>query len=158
MIVKQQAESYLTFKLDNELFAINVIKVLEILEVIPIAKVPMSPAFMRGVINLRGNILPVIDTRNKFGMNENSFTIDNCIIVVSIGNGKDPLLVGALVDAVREVVEIPEEAIQPSPGIGVFCRDEFVTAMGKTGDDFVMILDVDKVFAANELLTYQLNP
>src|SRR3954469_3181636 len=118
MNVLQQADSYLTFTLDSALFAIGVSKVLEILEIKPIVKVPMSPAFMRGVINLRGNILPVIDARIKFGMPDAPFTIDSCIIVIGIGEGKEPLLVGVLVDSVREVIDIPDEAIQPSPGIG----------------------------------------
>src|SRR6476620_9314049 len=101
MSIIQQTESYLTFKLDNELFAINVGKVLEILEVKPITKVPKSPLFMRGVINLRGNILPVIDTRNKFSMPKEDFTIDTCIIVLNIDTGTDVLLVGAIVDSVQ---------------------------------------------------------
>lgn len=151
MAVKQQAESYLTFTLNNGLFAINVVRVLEILEVIPIAKVPGCAAFMRGVINLRGNILPVIDTRGIFGMNERPFAIDTCIIVMSIGGNKEPILVGALVDAVKEVVEISNEAIQPATGIGPFYKDEYMTGMGKTGEEFVMILDPDKVFAAPEM-------
>lgn len=148
----QQADSYLTFTLDSALFAIGVSKVLEILEIKPIAKVPMSPAFMRGVINLRGNILPVIDARIKFGMPETPFTIDSCIIVIGIGTGKDTLLVGVLVDSVKEVIDIPDTAIQPSPGIGAFYNNELVTGMGNTGGDFAMVLDPDKVFAAEELV------
>jgi purine-binding chemotaxis protein CheW len=151
MNVLQQADSYLTFTLDSALFAIGVSKVLEILEIKPIVKVPMSPAFMRGVINLRGNILPVIDARIKFGMSDAPFTIDSCIIVIGIGEGKEPLLVGVLVDSVREVIDIPNEAIQPSPGIGAFYNNELVVGMGSTGGDFAMILDPDKVFAAEEL-------
>ncbi len=147
----QQADSYLTFTLDAALFAVNVTKVLEILEIKPIVKVPMSPSFMRGVINLRGNILPVIDARNKFGMADAPFTIDTCIVVIGIGAGKDPLLVGVLVDSVREVIEIREADIQPSTGIGAFCNSELVLGMGSTGDNFAMILDPDKVFAAEEL-------
>jgi chemotaxis signal transduction protein len=152
MNVLQQAGSYLTFTLDNELFAVNVTRVLEILEIKPIVKVPLSPSFMRGVINLRGNILPVIDARNKFGMADTPFTIDSCIIVMGIGAGKDPLLVGILVDSVREVIEIRETDIQSSTGIGAFCNSELILGMGSTGDNFTMILDPDKVFAADELI------
>ena len=149
-MAKQLAESYLTFKINNELFAINVVKVLEILEVKPVAKVPMSPSYMMGVINLRGNILPVIDTRTKLGMVQTPLTKESCIIVVNIGSEKNPLLVGALVDAVKEVIEIADEAIQPSLEIGVFCKDEFVTGVGKTGEQFALILDPDKVFVTEE--------
>lgn len=152
MNVLQQADSYLTFTLDSALFAVGVSKVLEILEIKPIVKVPMSPAFMRGVINLRGNILPVIDARIKFGMRDAPFTIDSCIIVIGIGEGKEPLLVGVLVDSVKEVIDIPDETIQPSPGIGAFYNNELVVGMGSTGGDFAMILDPDKVFAAEELV------
>jgi purine-binding chemotaxis protein CheW len=152
MMVLQQADSYLTFTLDKELFALPVSKVLEILEIIPIVKVPLSPSFMRGVINLRGNILPVIDARIKFGIPVAPFTIDSCIIVVGVGTGKEPLLVGVLVDSVKEVIEIPDTAIQPSPGIGAFCNNELIFGMGNTGNGFAMILDPDKVFAADELI------
>lgn len=148
----QQAGSYLTFTLDKELFAINVSRVLEILEIKPVVKVPLSPSFMRGVINLRGNILPVIDARIKFGMMDTPFTIDSCIIVMSIGSGKEPLLAGVLVDSVREVIELGDAAIQPSTGIGTFCNNELIVGIGNTGDHFAMILDPDKVFAADELM------
>lgn len=147
----QQTESYLTFKLDNELFAISVSKILEILEVKPITKIPKSPLFMKGVINLRGNILPVIDSRNKFGMPEKDFTIDTCIIVLNINTGKDLLLVGAIVDTVQKVIDIPADAIQPSIGMGAFYREDFIYGIGKVDDDFIMILDIDKVFSAEEL-------
>ena len=148
----QQADSYLTFTLDAALFAVNVTKVLEILEIKPLVKVPLSPSFMRGVINLRGNILPVIDARNKFGMADTPFTIDSCIIVIGIGGGKDPLLVGVLVDSVREVIELWAADIQPAAGIGAFCNSELILGMGNTGDNFAMVLDPDKVFATDELI------
>jgi purine-binding chemotaxis protein CheW len=152
MNLMQQADSYLTFTLDRELFAVKVTRVLEILEIKPIVKVPMSPSFMRGVINLRGNILPVIDARIKFGMAGTPFTIDTCIIVMGIGSGKDPLLAGVLVDSVREVIELREADIQPLTGIGAFCNNELIVGMGNTRDNFAMILDPDKVFAADELI------
>jgi purine-binding chemotaxis protein CheW len=152
MMVLQQTDSYLTFTLDSALFALPVSKVLEILEIIPIVKVPLSPSFMRGVINLRGNILPVIDARIKFGIPDAPFTIDSCIIVVGVGTGNEPLLVGVLVDSVKEVIEIQDAAIQPSPGIGAFCNNELIVGMGNTGNGFAMILDPDKVFAADELI------
>lgn len=151
MSMIEQTESYLTFKLDNELFAINVGKVLEILEVKPITKVPKSPLFMKGVINLRGNILPVIDTRNKFSMPEEDFTIDTCIIVLNINTDKDSLLVGAIVDSVQKVIDIPTESIQPSMSMGAIYREDFLTGIGKVDEDFIMILNIDKVFSAEDL-------
>jgi len=146
-----QTESYLTFKLDNGLFAINVSKVLEILEVKPITKVPKSPSFMKGVINLRGNILPVIDTRDKFCMPHEDFTIDTCIIVLNINTGSESLLVGAVVDSVQKVIDIPAESIQPSPSISSVYREDFINGIAKADEDFIMILNIDKVFSAEEL-------
>jgi len=153
MSVKTQTQSYLTFKLDNELFAINVSKVLEILEIQPITKVPKSPSFMKGVINLRGNILPVIDARIKFSIPEEAYTIDTCIVVLSIDTDKEPLLVGAVVDSVQKVLDIPEQAIQPSSSISTFYREDFISGVGKVEDTFIMILDADKVFATNEFFS-----
>ncbi|MEP7250913.1 MAG: chemotaxis protein CheW [Ginsengibacter sp.] len=144
-------DSYLTFKLDNELFAINVGKVLEILEVKPITKIPKSPSFMKGVINLRGNILPVIDTRDKFCLPGKDFTIDTCIIVLNINAGTEPLLVGAVVDSVQKVIDIPAEVIQPSMSMGAFYREDFINGIGKIDDEFIMILNIDKVFSAEEI-------
>jgi purine-binding chemotaxis protein CheW len=155
MLMTQQTQSYLTFKLDNELFAINVGKVLEILEMKPITKVPKSPSFMRGVINLRGNILPVIDTRNKFCMSHQEFTIDTCIIVLNINTGDDSLLVGAIVDSVQKVIDIPEELIQPAISMGVVYREDFINGIGKADEDFIMILNIDKVFSADEVLAIE---
>ncbi|HEY0054556.1 MAG TPA: chemotaxis protein CheW [Pedobacter sp.] len=146
-----QTDSYLTFKLGEELFAINVSKVLEILEMKPITKVPKSPDFMKGVINLRGNILPVVDTRNKFAMPEAEFTIDTCIIVLSIDNGKDALLAGAIVDSVQKVIDIPAGNIQISPSMGSLYREDFITGIGKVEDQFIMILNIDRVFSTDEL-------
>src|ERR1700712_3952079 len=125
MSMMQPTESYLTFKLDGEIFAINVSKVLEILEMKPITKVPKSPSFMTGVINLRGNILPVIDTRNKFSMPRENFTIDTCIIVLNINTGNDSLLVGAVVDSVQKVIDIPAELIQPSTTMAAIYKEDF---------------------------------
>src|SRR5687767_4509396 len=149
MSVNTNTHSYLTFKLDNELFAITVSKVLEILEIQPITKVPKSPSFMKGVINLRGNILPVIDTRIKFSIPETSHTIDTCIVVLSIDTDKEPLLVGAVVDSVQKVIDIPEQAIQPSANLGAFYREDFISGVAKVDDTFIMILEADKVFASN---------
>jgi purine-binding chemotaxis protein CheW len=150
MSVKNETTSFLTFKLDEEVFGINVQQVLEIVEVTPITKVPGSLKCMRGVINLRGSILPVIDTRAKFKMTDTSFTVDTCIIVLSINSNNETLLVGALVDAVQKVIELPQENIQPSNSMGVLYEEKFITGMGKTDHGFIMILDVEKVFSVQD--------
>src|SRR5688572_31143374 len=111
----QTMQSYLTFRLAEELFATNVNKVLEILEIPKITKVPHSPAFMRGVINLRGSVLPVIDARAKFGLSETSDTVNSCIMVLEISMQEQDIKIGAVVDAVQEVIEIAPQEILPAP-------------------------------------------
>lgn len=143
--------SYLTFKLRNEIFGANVAKVLNILEMTKITKVPNSPSFMKGVINLRGSVLPLIDTRIKFDMGETVYSANTCILVLDIEMGGDTVHVGALVDSVIEVIEIEEVHIQPPPSIGSKYKSEFIDGMAKIGDDFIMLLNMDLIFSTNEL-------
>jgi purine-binding chemotaxis protein CheW len=143
--------SYLSFRLDQETFAVNVGKVLEILEVPHLTKVPRSPEYMRGVINLRGTVLPVIDSRVKFGLPSAPFTVNTCIVVLSIEIENDTLVIGALVDAVQEVLEVDESEIQPPPSLGSKYRSEFIRGMLKVEDIFIMVLNIDRVFSADEL-------
>ena len=146
--------SYLTFKLGDEIFAANVSKVLNILELTKITKVPKAPDYMKGVINLRGTVLPVIDTRIKFGMTPTEFNVNTCILVLDIDIENESLHVGGLVDAVQEVLEIELNQILPPPNIGSKYRSEFISGMYKLNEEqFIMILDMDKVFSAEELLT-----
>lgn len=146
-------QSYLSFKVGEELFAASVEKVLEILEVTKITKVPKSPAYMRGVINLRGSVLPVIDTRQKFGMPPMAETVNACIMVLNIEMEGDTLMLGALVDAVQEVLEIEQGQIKPAPSIGSKYKSEFIEGMAKVQEHFIMILNMDKVFSSDELIT-----
>ena len=142
---------YLTFKLADEIFALDVAKVREILEYTSITKVPQTPEFMRGVINLRGSVVPVIDMRLKFGMSATEQTINTCIIVVEVTLDGDTTVLGALADSVQEVVEMEPELIEPAPHIGTRLNTDFIKGMGKHEDQFVMILDIDRVFKAKEL-------
>jgi purine-binding chemotaxis protein CheW len=143
-------ESYLTFGLGDEIFATNVNKVLEILEIPKITKVPHSPPFMRGVINLRGSVLPVIDARSKFGLSEISDTVNSCIMVLEISIQEQHIKIGAVVDAVQEVIEIAGAEILPAPSIGSKYRGEFIQGMVKANEQFIMILDLDKVFSSED--------
>lgn len=145
-------ESYLSFKLQKESFAVNVSKVIEIMEVPPITRVPKSPEYMRGVINLRGTVLPVVDTRLKFGLPKVADSINTCIIVFSIQLETEVIMVGALVDAVQEVFEFNEEGLKPPPSIGGRYKNEFIRGMARREDDFIMILDVDKIFSHEEII------
>lgn len=142
---------YLTFKLADEVFALDVAKVREILELTNITKVPQTPDFMRGVINLRGSVVPVIDMRLKFSMSETEQTVNTCIIVVEISLDGDITVLGALADSVQEVVEMEPASIEPAPHIGTKMNTDFIKGMGKVDSRFVMILDIDKVFSSDEL-------
>lgn len=148
---KNKINSYLTFKLGAEIFAANVSKVLNILEVSKITKVPKAPAYMKGVINLRGSVLPLVDTRIKFGMDETQITTNTCILVLDIEMGGDNIQVGALVDSVQEVLEFEESDIQPAPSIGSKYKSEFIDGVAKVNDNFVMLLNMDLIFSTDEL-------
>ena len=146
---------YLTFKLSDEIFAIDVSKVREILEFTSITKVPQTPEFMRGVINLRGSVVPVIDLRLNFGMECTEQTVNTCIIVVEVDLDGELIVLGALADSVQEVVEMEPDKIEPAPHLGTKLNTEFIKGMGKIDNEFVMILDIDKVFAADDLAAVQ---
>jgi purine-binding chemotaxis protein CheW len=157
MSVAQITETtqYLTFKLDEEVFALDVAKVREILEYTSVTKVPRTPDFMRGVINLRGSVVPVMDLRLKFGMTETEQTINTCIIVAEVEMDDETILLGALADSVQEVNEMEPEQIEAAPHIGTRLNTDFIKGMGKQDNNFVMILDIDKVFNAGELADIQ---
>lgn len=142
---------YLTFGLSSEVFAVEVGKVREILDYTTITKVPRTPEFMRGVINVRGSVVPVVDLRLKFGMTQTERTLGTCIIVLEIAVEGETIVLGALADSVQEVIELEPEQIEPAPRIGVRVRNEFIRGMGKTDSGFVMILDIDTVFSSGEL-------
>jgi len=146
---------YLTFKLADEIFAFDVAKVREILELTSITKVPQTPDFMRGVINLRGSVVPVIDLRLNFGMQCTEQTVNTCIIVVEVNLNGETIVLGVLADSVQEVVEMEPELIEPPPQLGTKLNTEFIRGMGKLEQDFVMILDIDKVFSADDLSDLQ---
>uniref|UniRef100_A0A831UCI0 Chemotaxis protein CheW n=1 Tax=Geobacter metallireducens TaxID=28232 RepID=A0A831UCI0_GEOME len=153
MAVSEITESrqYLTFSLADEIFAVDVATVREILEFTTITKVPQTPEFMRGVINLRGSVVPVMDMRLKFGLAETERTVNTCIIVVEIAVGDETLVLGMLADSVQEVFELEPENIEPAPRIGMKLDTSFIRGMGKHGDTFIIILDIDRVFSADDL-------
>ncbi len=149
---------YLTFKLGEEVFALDVAQVREILDYTTITKVPQTPDYMRGVINLRGAVVPVIDMRLKFGMTPTERTVNTCIQVVEVTIEGDRVVLGALVDSVQEVFELEPAEIQPPPHLGTRMKTEFIKGMGKRDDRFVMILDIDKIFTGDELAAVQAGP
>lgn len=153
MAVKDITEvrQYLTFKLGEEVFGLDVGKVREILDFTTITKVPRTPEFMRGVINLRGSVVPVVDMRVKFGMSATEKTVNTCIVVAEVELEGDAIVLGALVDSVQEVFELEPNQIEPAPRIGTKLKTEFIKGMGKRDDRFIILLDVDKAFSAEEL-------
>ncbi|MCK5823178.1 MAG: purine-binding chemotaxis protein CheW [Bacteroidales bacterium] len=144
--------SYLVFQIGNELFSTNVGKVLEIQELVKITKVPKTPDYIIGVINLRGGVLPVIDSRIKFGMQPTEFTVNTCIIVMETNIDNNTVQVGSLVDSVHSVIEVEKEDILPPPGIGSKFQSEFINGMIKIDDKFIILLNIDKVFSSTELI------
>jgi len=148
--------SYLSFKLGDETFAANVKNVLNILEMSNITKVPKAPEYMKGVINLRGTVLPLIDTRIKFGLSPTAFTPNTCILVLEVTVGDETIQVGGLVDSVQEVLEIEPKQILPAPNIGSEFNSDFILGLYKPNDEqFIMILDFNKVFSVEELILVQ---
>ena len=149
---KLKLKSYLSFKLGEEIFAANVSKVLNILEMTKITQVPKAPNYMKGVINLRGTVLPVIDTRIKFGLSATEFTPNTCILVLEVIVENEHLHIGALVDAVQEVLEIEDEELLAAPTLGNRYRSEFINGMYKlTDEQFIMMLDMDRVFSVDDV-------
>jgi purine-binding chemotaxis protein CheW len=145
------ARQYLTFQLGEGAFALDVSNVREILELGSVTKVPKTPGYMRGVINLRGSVVPVIDMRAKFDLARTEETVDTCIIVVEVDIEQEKNIVGALVDSVQEVVELEPQQIEAAPRMGTQLRTDFIKGMGKKDDSFVIILDIDRVFSSEEL-------
>jgi len=146
---------YLTFKLADEIFALDISKVREVLDFTSITRVPRTPEFMRGVINLRGSVVPVADLRLKFGMTRTEKTVNTCVIIVEVTVDNETTILGALADSVQEVLELGAENIEPAPKIGTRLNTEFIRGMGKQNETFIIILDIDKVFSIDELALVQ---
>jgi purine-binding chemotaxis protein CheW len=147
----KEVSTYLTFSLGDETFALDVANVREVLDLIDLTKVPRTPDFMRGVINLRGSVVPVVDMRIKFGLPALDDTVDTCIIVTEVDLDGQATVIGALADSVREVFQISTDEIEPPPSIGMQMRSDFIRGMGKQGEEFIIILDVNRIFTSDEL-------
>lgn len=153
--IKAMLHQYLTFKLGDEMFAIDVSQVREILDVTTITKVPRSPDFMRGVINVRGSVVPVVDLRLKFEMTKAEQTVDTRIVVMEIALDGELTTIGTLADAVHNVMDIEPASIEPPPKVGGKWNTEFIKGIGKHQDQFIIILNVDRIFSAQELAMVQ---
>ncbi len=143
----KKLDSYLTFKLGNETFAANVAHVLHILGIPEITKMPNSPDYVLGVMNLRGQVLPVIDPHPRFKIEPQQITKDSCIIVMDISHNDDHFQLGSLVDSVQEVIEIKEEEILPPPELGAQFNSKYIEGVIHHGEKFILILNVTQVFS-----------
>ena len=146
-----ETRQYLTFKLGNEIFATEVAKVREVLDFTTITQITRTPNFISGVISLRGSVVPVVDLRLCFEMSKTVRTRNTCIVVVEVLLENESTVIGALADSVEEVIDLEPDQIQPAPRIGTHIRTDFIKGMGRRDTQFIMILDIDRVFSAEEL-------
>lgn len=145
-------QTYLSFNIGGEFFCVNTNKVLNIIELPKIVKIPQSPDYLLGIINLRGEVLPVIDSRIKFGIPVTDYTVNTNIIVMDVLMNEEFTHIGVLVDAALEVFEIPDDSILPLPALGSRFRSEFINGVIKQNDDFIMLLDMDLALTSEELV------
>ncbi len=142
---------YLTFTLAEEMYGLQILAVQEIIQLVPITVVPRTPDFVRGVINLRGRVIPVVDLRMKFGMDAAEDTEQSCIIVVEVAANDGSITMGVVVDQVAEVLDVSVEQIEPPPAFGAAVDTAFILGMGKVGDNVIMLLDIRRVLGGEEL-------
>ena len=150
-----ETAQYLTYRLAGETFAVDVAKIREILDYTPATKVPGTPDFMQGVINVRGNVVPVVDMRLKFGLPKTEKTVDTCIVVMEVSVDEETAVLGALVDSVEEVIELEAGQIEPAPRIGTKWRTDAIRGIGKRNSELMIILDIDRVLSGNDLVQLQ---
>lgn len=149
--VDNAPQQYLTFTLGGEMFAVAILNVKEIIEYGTVTEIPMMPGFIRGVINLRGAVVPVIDLSCRFGGKTTEVARRTCIVIVELNEGDIKQDIGVMVDAVSEVLEIAQAEIEPPPSFGAKIRTDFISGMGKVNGKFVILLDVARVLSVEEI-------
>lgn len=150
---QQELQQYLTFMLSGEIFAIGILHIKEIIEYGQLTEVPRMPEFIRGVINLRGAVVPVIDLGARFGKPSAAISRRTCVVIIEVEHEGEQQVVGVMVDAVNEVLDIPADQVEPAPNFGANIRSDFIRGMGKVDGKFVIILNVDHVLSLNEMST-----
>ena len=150
-LLTEDPRQYLTFLLGGEMYAVETLSVKEIIEYGKVTAVPMMPPSIRGVINLRGAVVPVIDLKARFGGNATELSRRTCIVIIELTSDEETHVVGIVVDAVSEVLEIPAGDIEPPPSFGARIRTDFISGMGKVAGKFVILLDIGRVLSADEL-------
>jgi purine-binding chemotaxis protein CheW len=141
----------LTFLLAGDSYAVSILRVREIIEYDSVTRVPNVPPSIRGVINLRGSVVPVVDLAVRFGLGESQVTKRSCVIIVEVDVEGDRLVMGLMADAVSQVIELPPADIEPPPAFGTRVRVDFLKGLGKIGKNFVLILDIDRVLSGEEV-------
>ena len=149
---KETLEQHLTFFIAGEEYAVAILRVREIIQYDTVTKVPKTPSWVRGVINLRGSVVPVVDLAVKFGLPESAPSKSTCIVIIEAEMEAERMIMGILADSVSQVVDLPSSEIQPPPSFGTRVRVDYLVGMGRAGKKFVLILDVDKVLSADEVL------
>jgi purine-binding chemotaxis protein CheW len=149
--VEINSRQYVSFILAEELFGVEVTRTREILSLISVTKVPQTPDYLLGVINVRGQVVPVVDMRLKLGQPAGAETENTCIILIEIQVDDEAIVIGVLADAVREVLEISTDQIEPPPRLGTRLNTEFISGMGKINEQFIMLLNIDRIFNADDL-------
>lgn len=144
-------QQYLTFSLGGEAFAIGILAIKEIIELGRVTDVPMMPACVRGVINLRGAVVPVVDLAVRFGRAATVPTRRTCVVIVEVASADGPQVLGVMVDSVSSVVDIGADLVEPAPAFGTHLKSEFISGMGKVDGGFVIILDADKVLSTDDI-------
>ena len=144
---------YLTFQAGDETFAIEILDVKEIIEIEVITKVPMMPSFIAGIINLRGRVVPVVDLSKRLGRRSSTVTKKSCLVLVEVAHEEDSQPIGMMVDEVNEILEIGESHTQPPPDFGTDLRTDFIRAMGRVDEKFIILLDVNHVLSVNDIST-----
>ena len=148
---------YLTFSLAGEEYGIGILKVKEIIGMMEITRVPQTPSYVKGVINLRGKVIPVIDLRQKFGLEAGEYTERTCVVVVEVLRDGGQVLIGSVVDSVSEVLNIKEGEIEETPDFGVQMDTQYLLGMAKAGGGIKLLLDIDSVLGSEELTARPMN-
>ena len=152
--VETEADQFLTFMLAGEVYAIGILRIKEIIECGSLTEVPMMPDFIRGVINLRGTVVPVVDLALRFEKPATKVGRRTCIVIVEVANGEDTEVIGVMVDAVNEVLEIPLSEIEAAPTFGTRIRTDFIQGMGKVAGRFVILLQMDRVLSLRDIADF----
>ncbi len=147
---------YLTFYVAGEEYAVTILKVTEIIECVSLTHVPGTPPWIRGVLNLRGAVVPVVDLAVKFGLAPTELTRRTCVVMIELEHEEDRLVLGVMADSVHQVVELGPDQIQPPPSFGPRVRVDCIQGMGVSGDAFVVLLDIDRVLSSSEILAASL--